>query len=50
MNDNDDFKPFIRDGKVCLPHQCQEWVIGDRKDVEQMITDLQELLKSEELE
>lgn len=31
---------------VCaeLPHSCDEWVIGDSEDVENMITDLKAIL------
>ncbi len=29
---------------VQLPHSCDAWVIGGRKEVEQMIADLTELL------
>lgn len=41
----DDSKPYIDNGQVVLPHSCDEWIIGGRKEVEQMILDLQELLK-----
>lgn len=38
-------KPFIQNGIVALPHSCDEWVIGDKEDVKQMIKWLQELLQ-----
>jgi len=28
-----------------LPHECDEWVIGGKKEVECLIKDLQEILK-----
>lgn len=28
-----------------LPHSCNEWVIGGKAEVQQLITDLQELLE-----
>ena len=32
-------------GQACLPHSCNEWVIGGKKEVELLIADLQEILK-----
>lgn len=32
-------------GKVCLPHSCDQWVVGGRTEVEQMIEDLQAILE-----
>lgn len=32
-------------GEIYLPHSCDEWVIGTKEDAEQLIADLQELLK-----
>lgn len=34
----------IQPARVALPHSCDQWVIGDRADVEALIADLQELL------
>lgn len=45
----DDDKPYIRDGNIELPHQCDEWFIGGRKAVEKMIANLTELLKDPKL-
>lgn len=33
------------DGVVYLPHSCEDWVIGNKEEVETMIKDLQKLLK-----
>ena len=33
-------------GKVYLPHSCDEWIIGGKTEVEQLIMDLQELQKT----
>lgn len=50
MNDNDDsFSPYINDGCIVLPHQCHEWFIGGRKDVQVMIQQLTDLLNDPEL-
>ena len=36
------------EGIAFLPHSCDEWVIGDKKDVERLISDLKKLLESME--
>lgn len=36
-------------GQAYLPHSCDEWIVGGRKEVEQLIEDLQELLTKPEL-
>ena len=41
---DDKEKPYKDDGFVLLPHQCQEWVIGKKADVIDMIRLLQELV------
>jgi hypothetical protein len=46
---SDDDEPFIDNGNVLLPHQCDEWFVGGRAAVEQMIADLTELLKDPSL-
>lgn len=33
-------------GAVYLPHSCEEWVIGGKEEVELMIQDLQNILKT----
>lgn len=48
---SDDYEPVPfearnKGGSVYLPHSCDEWVIGGREEVEALIADLQELLKS----
>lgn len=53
----DDLKPRIFEsssytdyadlvGIVHLPHQCDDWIIGDAEDVQALIADLQALLDS----
>jgi len=37
-NNNSETMP---DGTVYLPHRCQEWVVGGKKEVRQLIEDLQ---------
>ena len=32
-------------GDVFLPHSCDEWIIGDKENIELMIKDLQDALK-----
>ena len=32
-------------GDVFLPHSCDEWVIGGKKEIALLIADLQEILK-----
>lgn len=34
----------IHKGQASLPHQCDDWEIGDADDVRAMIKDLQEAL------
>ena len=31
------------DGRVCLPHHCDEWPIGSWQDAEQFVADLRVL-------
>lgn len=45
MTDENKDAPYIDDlGQVCLPHSCDEWRIGGKKDVQKMIAQLQALL------
>lgn len=46
---NDDYEPYIEDGKVMLPHQCDAWYVGGKKELKKFIAALQELLKDPEL-
>ena len=32
-------------GKICLPHSCDEWIIGGEKEARKLINDLEELIK-----
>ena len=32
-------------GKICLPHSCDEWIIGGEKEARELINDLEELIK-----
>jgi len=52
---DDDHKHIIRDSRtgehgirrivVYLPHSCDEWVIGGREEVKQLISDLEDILQ-----
>jgi len=49
MNDEEEekerHKPYLDpDGMVYLPHQCDDWCIGKKEDVIEMIKLLQELV------
>jgi hypothetical protein len=41
---DDDGRTVLEGPYVSLPHQCGHWVIGGKRQVEQLITDLQTLL------
>ena len=40
---------YVSGREVLLPHSCDEWTIGGRKQAEQLIADLQTILAAEDL-
>lgn len=46
IRDNRDGCDVLLAGTVYLPHSCDQWVIGGKAEVEIMIQDLQEILKT----
>lgn len=38
-------KAYIENGKIFLPHSCDEWTIGGIDQAEELIADLKELIK-----
>ena len=32
-------------GKICLPHSCDEWIIGGKKQARELIQDLKKFIK-----
>lgn len=44
LGDGHDYSWSDLKNKVFLPHSCDEWIIGGRDNVAQMISDLQDLL------
>jgi hypothetical protein len=40
----DSARDYERGEYICLPHSCDNWVIGGEKEARQLIADLEELL------
>ena len=46
---DENYDPYVSNGAVYLPHQCDEWLVGSRRELVALIQKLQALLKDEEL-